>query len=71
MNKLEGMTGLQVASALERFQGEFVKREGYNSVLKDIHTTGNEIRNHTEILHKPEIENLKLSMKVWKQRLNL
>jgi len=55
---------------LERFQGEFVKLEGYNNVLKNVHNTENEIKNHTEELHRPEIENLKLSMKVWKQRLN-
>jgi len=71
MNTLEGKTGLHIAAELERFQGEFVKRHGYNSVLKDIHTTANDIKNHTEILHRPEIENLKLSIKVWKQRFNL
>ncbi len=71
MNTLEGKTGLHFAAELERFQGEFVKRHGYNSVLKDIHTTANDIKNHTEALHRPEIENLKLSIKVWKQRLNL
>ncbi|KKM79925.1 hypothetical protein LCGC14_1345030 [marine sediment metagenome] len=71
MNTLDGKTGPHIAAELERFQGEFVKREGYNSVLKDIHNTASEIKNHTEELHRPEIENLKLSMKVWKQRLNL
>ena len=71
MNTLEGKIGPHVAAELERFQGEYVKREGYNSVLKDIHNTASEIKNHTEELHRPEIENLKLSMKVWKQRLNL
>ena len=71
MNTLDGKTGPHIAAELERFQGEFVKREGYNSVLKDIHNTASEIKNHTEELHRPEIENLKLSMNVWKQRLNL
>ena len=71
INKLDSMTGLQVASALERFQSEYVKREGYNSVLKIIHTTGIELSNITALLNRPERENLKLSMKVWKQKLNL
>ena len=71
LNNLENMTGRDISAALERFQNEYVKREGYNSVLKTIHNAGTEFKDKAEILSRPEREELKLSMKIWKQKLNL
>lgn len=45
--------------------------EGYSSVLKNIHTISDELANRNEILAQPERDELKLSMKIWKQNLNL
>ncbi|MFX1566986.1 MAG: hypothetical protein ACFFCV_01315 [Promethearchaeota archaeon] len=71
LNNLDTLTGREVSAALERFQNEYVKREGYNSVLKSIHNTSTELKDKSEILSHPEKEELKLSMKIWKQKLNL
>ncbi|MFW9999086.1 MAG: hypothetical protein ACFE9Q_06945 [Candidatus Hodarchaeota archaeon] len=71
LNNLEKMTGKEISAALERFQNEFVKTEGYNSILKTIHSTGTELKDKSEVLSHPEREELRLSMKIWKQKLNL
>ncbi|MFX1503536.1 MAG: hypothetical protein ACFFDH_21415 [Promethearchaeota archaeon] len=71
VNNIENMTGTEISLALERFQNEFVKLEGYSSILKSIHSTSTELKSNPEILSRPEREELKLSMKIWKQKLNL
>ncbi|MFX1365452.1 MAG: hypothetical protein ACFFCE_08535 [Promethearchaeota archaeon] len=71
VNNMDNMTGTEISLALERFQNEFVKLEGYSSILKSIHSTSTELKSNPEILSRPEREELKLSMKIWKQKLNL
>ncbi len=71
VNTMDTMTGTEISLALERFQNEYVKMEGYNSILKNIHTTSTELKGNPEVLSRPEREELKLSMKIWKQKLNL
>ncbi len=71
VNKMDNMTGTEISLALERFQNEYVKMEGYNSILKNMHNASNELKGNPEILSRPEREELKLSMKIWKQKLNL
>ncbi len=71
INKMESMTGTEISLALERFQNEYVKIEGYNSVLKNIHNTSSELKSNPEKLSRPERDELKLSMKIWRQKLNL
>ncbi|MFX1463788.1 MAG: hypothetical protein ACFFBF_12210, partial [Promethearchaeota archaeon] len=71
INNLDNMTGSEISKALEKFQSEYVKMEGYSSVLKNIHTISDELANRNEILAQPERDELKLSMKIWKQNLNL
>jgi hypothetical protein len=71
INNLKNMTGTEIALALERFQNEYVKMEGYNSVLKNVHNTSTELKSIPETLSRPEQDELRLSLKIWKQRLNL
>ncbi|MDX1797481.1 MAG: hypothetical protein R3255_02420 [Candidatus Lokiarchaeia archaeon] len=71
INGLDNLTGTEVSLALERFQNEYVKIEGYNSVLKNVHNTSTELKSNPEKLSRPEKDELKLSMKIWKQKLNL
>ena len=71
INNLDKMTGIEISSTLERFQSEYVKIEGYNSILKSIHNVSTELKKNTELLSRPEREELKLSMKSWKEKLNL
>ncbi|MFX0005643.1 MAG: hypothetical protein ACFFA7_04985 [Promethearchaeota archaeon] len=71
INNLDNMTGTEISLALERFQNEYVKLEGYNSVLKNVHNTSIELKSNPEKLSSPEKDELKLSMKIWKQKLNL
>ncbi|MFX0020750.1 MAG: hypothetical protein ACFE9S_00370 [Candidatus Hermodarchaeota archaeon] len=71
INNLDNMTGTEISLALERFQNEFVKIEGYNSVLKNVHNTSTELKSNPEKLSRPEKDELRLSMKIWRQKLNL
>jgi hypothetical protein len=71
INSLDNMTGTEISLALERFQNEYVKIEGYNGVLKNVHNTSTELKSNPEKLSRPEKDELKLSMKIWKQKLNL
>ncbi|MFX1304258.1 MAG: hypothetical protein ACFE9X_12960 [Promethearchaeota archaeon] len=71
VNNLEKMTGTEISLALEKFQNEYVKIEGYNSVLKNIHNESIELKSNPDILSRPEREELKLTMKIWRQKLNL
>jgi hypothetical protein len=71
LNNLDKMTGTEISLALERFQNEYVKLEGYNSVLKNVHNISIELKTNPEVLSRPESEELKLSMKIWRQKLNL
>ena len=71
VNKMDNMTGTEISLALERFQNKYVKMEGYNSILKNIHNASTELKGNPEILSRQEREELKLSMKIWKQKLNL
>ncbi len=71
INTLDTMTGTEISLALERFQNEYVKIEGYSSVLKNVHNTSTELKSNPEKLSRPEKDELKLSMKIWRQKLNL
>jgi hypothetical protein len=71
INSLDKMTGTEISLALERFQNEYVKTEGYNSVLKNVHNTSTKLKSNPEKLNRPEQDELKLSMKIWRQKLNL
>lgn len=71
MNTIGNKKGIEISTSLEKFQSEFVKRKGYNSVLKNIHTRCNDLKTTTELLSQQEKEDLKLKMKLWRQQLNL
>lgn len=71
LDGFENMTGLELSKALEKFQTEYINKEGYNSVLKNINNTSNDIRSKTYILSQSEKEDLKMKMQFWKQKLNL
>ena len=71
LNYVENKTGIEISTSLERFQSEYVKLKGYNSVLKNIHTRCNDLKSKTELLAQPEKEKLKTDMKRWRQQLNL
>ncbi|MFX0180021.1 MAG: hypothetical protein ACFE78_07505 [Candidatus Hodarchaeota archaeon] len=68
---LDKMTGLEISKALEKFQTEYINKEGYNSVLKNINNTSNDLKSKTYVLSQPEKEDLRMKMQFWKQKLNL
>ena len=68
---VENKTGLEISTSLERFQGDFVKLMGYNSVLKNIHITCNDLKSKTELLNQAEKEELQAQIKLWRQQLSL
>jgi hypothetical protein len=63
--------GVELSSALEKFQSEYIKEQGYNSVLKNMHNTSTALKSKTYVLSQSEKEDLKMKMNFWKQKLNL
>jgi hypothetical protein len=70
-DSLDNLTGLEISSALEKFQSEYIKQAGYNSVLKNIHNTSTTLRAKTYVLSQSEKEDIKMKMNFWRQKLNL
>ncbi|GAG32858.1 unnamed protein product, partial [marine sediment metagenome] len=70
MNAIENKSGIELSTSLEKFQSEYVKRKGYNSVLKNIHTKCNDLKTTTKVLSQPEKEELRRDMKLWRQQLD-
>jgi hypothetical protein len=68
---IENLTGLEISTALEKFQSEYVNKIGYSSVLKNIHNTSIGLRGKTYVLSQPEKEDLKMKLNFWKEKLNL
>jgi hypothetical protein len=66
---LENLTGLEISKALEKFQNEYIKKLGYNSVLKNIHNTSTDLRSKTYVLSQSERDDVKMKMKFWSQKL--
>ncbi len=68
---LETLTGLEISKTLEKFQNEYIKKQGYNSVLKSIHNTSSDLRSKTYVLSQSERDDIKMKMKFWLQKLGL
>ena len=70
-DNVDSLMGLELSSALEKFQSEYIKEQGYNSVLKNMHNTSTSLKSKTYVLSIPEKEDLKMKMNFWRQKLNL
>jgi len=70
-DSVDSVMGLELSSALEKFQSEYIKEQGYNSVLKNMHNTSTSLKSKTYVLSQPEKEDLKMKMNFWRQKLNL
>lgn len=70
-DNVDSLMGIELSSALEKFQSEYIKETGYNSVLKNIHNTSTTLRNKIYVLSQPEKEDLRMKMNFWRQKLNI
>jgi len=70
-DSVESLMGLELSSALEKFQSEYIKEKGYNSVLKNIHNTSAILKSKTYVLSQPEKDDLKQKMNFWRTKLDL
>lgn len=70
-DNVDSLMGLELSSALEKFQSEYIKDKGYNSVLKNIHNTSTTLKSKTYVLSQPEKDDLKQKMNFWKTKLDL
>ncbi|MHA1329390.1 MAG: hypothetical protein ACTSRH_19115 [Promethearchaeota archaeon] len=61
-NNIENLTGIELSRALDMFQSEYIKKEGYSSVLKNIQATSLALKGKNYILSQPEKEDLKRKM---------
>lgn len=68
---IDSLMGLEISSALEKLQSEYIKEQGYNSVLKNMHNTSAALKSKTYVLSQSEKEDLKMKMNFWRQKLNL
>ncbi len=68
---VDSLMGLELSSALEKFQSEFIKNKGYNSILKNIHNTSATLKSKTYVLSQPEKDDLKQKMNFWRTKLLL
>jgi hypothetical protein len=71
LDNVDSLMGVELSSALEKFQSEYIKEQGYNSVLKNMHNTSTTLKSKTYVLSQSEKEDLKMKMNFWKQKLNL
>ncbi len=70
-DSVESLMGLELSSTLEKFQSEYIKEKGYNSVLKNIHNTSATLKSKTYVLSQPEKDDLKQKMNFWRTKLDL
>jgi len=70
-DSVDSLMGLELSSTLEKFQSEYIKEKGYNSVLKNIHNTSTTLKNKTYVLSQPEKDDLKQKMTFWRTKLDL
>ena len=68
---IDSLMGTELSSALEKFQSEFIKDKGYNSILKNIHNTSTTLKSKTYVLSQPERDDLKQKMTFWRTKLDL
>jgi len=70
-DNVDTLMGIEISSALEKLQSEYIKEQGYNSVLKNMHNTSAALKSKTYVLSQPEKDDLKMKMNFWRQKLNL
>jgi hypothetical protein len=70
-DSVDSLMGLELSSTLEKFQSEYIKEKGYNSVLKNIHNTSTTLKSKTYVLSQPEKDDLKQKMTFWRTKLDL
>ncbi|HUW90837.1 MAG TPA: hypothetical protein VMV43_10050, partial [Candidatus Nanopelagicaceae bacterium] len=68
---LDSLTGIEIAAALEKFQSEYIKTEGYNSVLKNVNTMTTMLKSKTYVLSQSERDDLKMKMNFWRQKFEI
>ena len=68
---VDNLMGLEISSALEKFQSEYIKEKGYNSVLKNIHNTSSTLKSKTYVLSQPEKDDLNQKMNFWRTKLDI
>ena len=64
------MTGAEISKHLDTFQKEYLNEKGYNSILKKIRIHSDILKTIPNLLNSEEIQDLKIKMKFWKQKLN-
>jgi len=67
---IDSLMGKEISSALEKFQSEYIKEKGYNSVLKNMHNTSATLKNKAYVLSQPEKDDLNQKMTFWKTKLD-
>ncbi|MCJ7649692.1 MAG: hypothetical protein MUP85_13840, partial [Candidatus Lokiarchaeota archaeon] len=70
-DNLDSLTGIEIAAALEKFQSEYIKTEGYNSVLKNVNTMTTMLKSKTYVLSQSEREELKMKMDFWRLKFQI
>ena len=70
-DNINSLTGIEIAAALEKFQSEYIKTEGYNSVLKNVNTMTTMLKSKKYVLSQSERDDLRMKMDFWRQKFQI
>ena len=71
LKNLDKITGHEISLSLELFHNDYLENKGYNSVLLQIRYNIKDQQNNTQLLNKPEIDQLVNKMNFWRKKLEI
>ena len=71
LKNLDKITGHEISLSLELFHNDYLENKGYNSVLLQIRYNIKDLQNNTQLLNKPEIDQLVNKMNFWRKKLEI
>ena len=71
LKNLDKITGQEISLSLELFHNDYLENKGYNSVLLQIRHNSKDLQNNTQLLNRPEIDQLVNIMNFWRKKLEI
>ena len=71
MNKLDNMTGNEIALILERLQDDILETKGFSSILRQIRMSSSSLKLNKNLLNAVEKEELFNKLAFWRNKLKL
>jgi hypothetical protein len=71
LEKIDKLTGEQIAILLERLQDDILEKKGFNSILTQMRKGIDPLKRNTNLLNSNEEAELRSKMSFWRSKLNL